>query len=235
MSIYVSISAEPFILHKNLITSTSALFRDYRFESVLTLPEEDAALFEVYAEWIYSNHSLAVLHDLRAHEVVKRADGTTDQPGAEHLFHLYCLGARLRDVTFKNAVVDAFVDMLMKATECPTHLAKWIYERLPPGNTFGKLYVDMWCWNSDESWFEDLEQRDDPISAPGEFWLDVVKKKTLLGKKIYDARLRVPWVADRTQYYEEEKHETGGEHSVWSSVHQTENSGVVVKPDPEDT
>lgn len=237
MNIYISDSEEPFILHRDLVTETSQLLQQYRSESAITLPDESPALFEVYAEWIYSNRSLTILHNLRAHETVKRGDGSglVDQPGAEHLFHLYCLGERLRDAAFKNAVVDAYADMLNEGGSCPTHFARWIYAELPPGNAFARLYVDMWCWNSDGSWFEELEAKDDPNTAPAAFWLDVVKRKTQLGKKVFDARLRAPWVADRTQYYEVEEQplQNGGEKRGQVGVQRSDGAIFLVKQEPE--
>ncbi|OJD38060.1 uncharacterized protein BKCO1_500010 [Diplodia corticola] len=237
ISVFVAMNrVEPFMLHRDLITATSRLFHQHRFDSVVHLPHETPALFEVYAEWVYSNRSSAILQNLRAHEVVHRADGSgqLDQPGADHLLGLAILGERLRDVTFKNAVVDAYVDMLMTGCICPTHFAKAIYEGLPRGNGFARLYVDVWCWNSDESWFEELEERDDPNSAPGAFWLDVVKRRIQLGRRVYDARIKAPWVANRAQYYEVEGEmvlddEENAEQAVGT---EDDDIDVLVKPEP---
>lgn len=226
MDVYIGNDTEPFKLHKDLASASSSLFRRYRNEDALNLPDEEPHLFELYAQWLYSKNSKAVFKDLRAHELVKCDDGTIDQPGAETLFHLFCLGERIRDVTFKNTVVDAYIDAVKRAKNYPTHLAAWIYERLPENSGFRKLYIDIWCWDSDELWFEDLESRDDPLTAPGAFWLDVFKRKTELGRTVYGSRYKKPWDSDRTQYHETEE-ETEGE--AEDQVEEDETLEVVTK------
>lgn len=231
LSIYIGSDSDPFVVHKDLLGATSALFRRYLSEDALTLPDEDPQLFEIYAQWLYARNSKAVLKELRAHELVPRDDGSgvSDQPGADTLFHLFCLGERIHDVKFKNAVIDAYIDATIKGEENPIHLAGWIYERLPEASTFKRLYIDIWCWNSDVHWFEDLQPRDDPLTAPGAFWLDVLKKKTALGRNVYDGRLRAPWVADRGQYHEEECEDGDDGEELDATKDENEDLEVVIK------
>lgn len=205
MGVYVGPNRKLYHIHKRLLLGASRLLQ--RSDGSVDLPNEEPRLFQVYMEWLYGNRSKTVFKAINAHEVTVTATGTEDMPGARALIELYLLGERLRDVKFKNAVVDAYIKAVQKATNSPACFAAQIYSQLPTDSPFRHLYVDMWAWYFNHMWFEDLEPGDDALAAPGEFWLDVTKKSAHYGKSRYNARAKPPWVANKAQYLEEEVQE----------------------------
>ncbi|KAF2431767.1 hypothetical protein EJ08DRAFT_575494, partial [Tothia fuscella] len=171
----VDAKSKTFHVHRDLIASSSLFFHkalNGQFkekDGVVTLPEQDAAKFEIYVNWLYFG------------ELGSKDEEETDASGSELglLSCLYILGDFMGDDLFCNNVIDAIIDQVLEFRAYPLSLAPRVYWTLPSSSPLRTLIVDFYVYSGSSSWFEPKEDGKviaDIAQGPKEFWMDMAMK-----------------------------------------------------------
>lgn len=140
VTVFVGDDAEPYTVHRDLITATS-----YFFSKALTgefqerggevrLPDHKSEHFSCYVQWLYEGQF----------ENTKGANSSLS-------LDLLLLGSYLQDRHFGNGVTDNLINQMKLTGRCPGGLALKLYPDLPAASPIRKLLVDTWvcCSNGD--------------------------------------------------------------------------------------
>jgi hypothetical protein len=111
---------------------------------MVELPDCDPDNFIVYAEWLYTGRMCTIApgdYDLMLGAIKERAT----------LSGCYALGSFLQDSDFRDAVIDALVDMVVCNNFTYTVPAKVVYDISSSKSPHRKLAVDfvVHCWSTD--------------------------------------------------------------------------------------
>jgi len=162
-----------FYVHDSIIQASSKFFDNAMKggwkeseERRVKLFDDDANTFSLYQDWLYS-HQISTCKDVGGRE------------GNEEYIELckaYCLGEKLMDDNFKNAVVDAIIHKnATKASDghhwYPVGKAiRYAYDGTPAGSPLRKLLVDFYAYQAVEGWLSDYTSVEE---VPKEFLYDV--------------------------------------------------------------
>lgn len=197
---------EIFYVHEDAICDRSAFFRNAMKPEwasqrpnprLVDLPDDDAAAFALYLQWVYSRQ-LPIIPDGPG------ADSSSID-GNPILAYAYVLGERLMDIDFKNSIVNAYV-LFARGTP-PEKRAypsneeiRILYDGTPEGAPIRKLLIDIWCCRGKHDWLEG------DADLPQDFLIQVTKG--LLMARPTPDNLSRPWKASHVQYHE--RSEQGG-------------------------
>ncbi|TID27936.1 hypothetical protein E6O75_ATG00703 [Venturia nashicola] len=183
VAVFVGDDAEPFTVHRDLITATSYFFSKALSEEVeeneeLHLPNHKSEHFAAYVQWLYEGRF-----------------ESTKKSKPEYFMDLLFLGIYLQDRHFRNRVTDSVMSQMIRSGGIPIGLAVEVYPNLPSSSPWRKLVIDIGVSQSHGEFFKDDSLWD---GAPLEFWFDVTAQLLAAPQK----RGQRPWVTDRCRYYE---------------------------------
>ncbi|KAF2102654.1 hypothetical protein NA57DRAFT_27179, partial [Rhizodiscina lignyota] len=148
VTVLVGRSQEKFLVHEGLIRARSAFFekalsRDWKEaqKKLVELPETDVPQFTLYERWLYTS------------TIYSRSEDGLGVSEGRLLIESYFLGDMLQDADFKDAVIDAIINVLIKDKIYATFWGKDIYENTPPESPLRKLTVDCHLDQRDTDWF----------------------------------------------------------------------------------
>jgi hypothetical protein len=147
---------EDYHVHEALLRNNSGFFNkalkkewSEGQDRVVEMPETKNEAFSIWAKWLYTGHifiskpgSIDVerrsLNELFDHEFIRWR-------------HVYALGDFLQDADFKDALVDAMIEIMLDKEHWPNDLGLWIYEASIVGSKHRRLAVDIFvhCWSRD--------------------------------------------------------------------------------------
>ena len=192
INVAVGTNGNTYPVHESLICASSDFFQTARKPEwsegnpgVVDLSDEKPDIFEVYLHWLYFK-TLSTVQD----------QPPTSNPEYLELAQCYVLGEKLLDVKFKNAVIDAMIDVLVNQPEDDVFIPgpstiKTIYEGTMEGSLVRTLLVDIWAARAGKSGKTDLDE------CPPEFAID-------LAKEFLDLNLMVDssWEDSMEKYHE---------------------------------
>lgn len=190
---------ESFYVHEFAICDRSEFFRNAMKPEwasarsdprVIDLPDDDPAAFALYMSWMYTRH-LPVL-------APESEPGSTE--GCHTLAYAYVLGERLLDISFKNAIADAYVLYARGSAPAKRYYPgneeiRIIYEGTRESSPIRKLLVDIWCCRGKHEWIEQ-----DADLLPKDFLVEVTK--ALLKLRTSVENLSRPWKNAHDQYHD---------------------------------
>lgn len=197
VTIYVGPDNEPFVIHRNLITTSSDFFAKalngsfQEKDSTIRLSLYTSDLFEIYMQWLYEGASSLPQFEGKKGETVPKGR-------FELFFSLYELGTFIQDQCFRNGIIDAFIDHVYLSNKYPIHLPVAACEALPMSSSLCRLLIDFYAYGCTEAWFDS----DKAKTAPKEFWIEVGRTSAGLLHRRIDARKNRPWMVDRCRYHE---------------------------------
>ena len=148
--ITVRAGTEDFVVHETLIRSSSEFFNGaLRHEwkeatqRVVDLPGVSSSLFETYSRWLYTGKVFSI-------QSGPEKEGETDEDikRATEWFRLlmsYTLGERLLDAQYKDAIIDACIEVVvLEESVCwiPGVVCS-VYSNTPPQSPLRDLLVDV--------------------------------------------------------------------------------------------
>ncbi|KAF1349741.1 hypothetical protein BDV97DRAFT_389858 [Delphinella strobiligena] len=142
-----------FSIHQDILIRNSEFFKAAVKEEwlsekagehfrVIEMPDDDPNIFSIYADWLYSG----LICSATEHS------GKGNDTEFEDLTLAYILGEKLLDKSFKNAVIDAFIEKLISERVLDLELPKLIYDNTRPTSPFRRLLVDIYAHHADSSW-----------------------------------------------------------------------------------
>lgn len=149
-------------------------------EHTITFPEEDPAMFKIFAGFIYSGS----IHSFKPDDLTDNMDHER-----RRLASLWILGEKLQAPEFKDAVVDSLVERIKSTGKVPRDMHQEIYPNSMGSPGMRRLVVDVgaWVWNKEE--LESTERKE----QWSEFFFDLaVRLQSLVGAK----RPVAPWRTD---------------------------------------
>lgn len=162
-----------FSVHESIICKASPFFKKSMGsgwvesqDGLVRLESEDPAVFQVYMHWLYRN-TLPVRID---------SPGSVGNAEYMQLAKAYVLGDFLQDGSFKDAVLDAFLE---KRLSYATDGQQWnpcgpvirhIYDNTLDSSKARRLLVDIYTENGRGDW---LTKWATPEDLPKEFLLDL--------------------------------------------------------------
>ena len=97
-------------------------------------------------------------------------EGKNDSKERDTWKELYALADFIQDIDFKDALIDAMMERIIKIGKCPAHLATYVFSGSTKDSAHRKFAVDLYVlgWPRNGC-LEDLEKH------PPEFVMDVVR------------------------------------------------------------
>lgn len=170
ITVAVGTNGNTYPVHESLICESSDLFQTARKpewseanSGVVDLSDEIPDIFEVYLHWLYFK-TLSTVQN-------QRPSSNTEYM---ELAQCYILGEKLLDVKFKNAVIDAMIDVLRNQPEDDLFIpgpltVEIIYKGTTEDSLARTLLVDMWAAKAGKSGKADLDE------CPPGFAIDLAK------------------------------------------------------------
>lgn len=144
--------------------------------------DADVLAVETYAKWLYS-HNLPTFSD------------NDDFPQHTTYCRLHVFGEKLMHDNFRNAVLDAYMELCSLKDDWPlVEALKIIWEGTTAGSPAHQLMVDVFCWRGETHWVEG----DDYIQAPTDFMCGCLR--ALMGTRDVP-KGKEPWNKDMSQYH----------------------------------
>lgn len=178
----------PFLFHRAKLLATSSFFKN-----ALTGPSgTDAILqhlqgvnqyiFMMYQHWVYTG------------TIASRPANDRGCENAEwnRLYGCYKLAHHLDDIAFHNAMIDAFIDAMIKTKKEPRHLAMFVLDDLPPTSPLRKLVIDIWA-SSANIWASSTGSEVEEHRAPAEFWAAVHEAQMTKSHEPQSGDIGSPW------------------------------------------
>lgn len=199
---------ESFYVHEDAICDRSEFFRNAMKPEwaslrpnprVIDLPDDDAAAFALYQQWLYTRQLPILPDDLE--------EDSGSSEGYHTLAYAYVLGERLMDIDFKNSIASAYVLYARgtppgKRAYPSNEEIRIIYEGTQERAPIRKLLVDIWCCRGKHEWIEN------DADLPKDFLVEVTK--ALLKARPSLESLSRPWKNQHVQYQERSEHGEGG-------------------------
>jgi hypothetical protein len=192
ITVKVGNNGTTFPVHESVVCDSSAFFKSAMkpewtsaTSRIVDLTDEDPNIFEIYLHWLYFK-TLSTIHNRPPIADIEYIE----------LAQCYVLGEKLLDMKFKNAVIDALIEVLENDPEDNCFLPDYdiintIYEGTTEGSPARTLLVDMWQGRATPSCKAALDE------CPPEFTMD-------LAKVFLDLNLAAnsPWKNSMEKYYE---------------------------------
>ena len=191
---------ESFHIHEDAICDRSSFFSTAMKPEwaslrpnprLIDLPDDDAAAFALYQQYIYSRQLPILPDDLE--------EDSAQTEGYHTLAYAYVLGERLMDTEFKNSVASAYV--LYARGTAPGKRAypsneeiRILYEGTGEKSPIRRLLVDIWCCRGKHEWM------DQDSDLPKDFLVEVTR--ALLRARPSLENLSRPWKNEHAQYHE---------------------------------
>lgn len=141
-----------FVVHESLIVHRSdfvnlALSNDWKEarERLIPLPDDLPETFELYQQWLYSK------------VIASNHFGDAQLDGKEYavLVQAYCLGEKLVDSHFKDAVIDAIIEKLRTTSVFDPRLTSSVYDNTPPESPLRRLWQHVYVWSGNPDWLDE--------------------------------------------------------------------------------
>ena len=184
-------------------------------DRILELPDDEPENIKVYVTWLYSNRIFTKPEG----EVNEESGG-----GIDGLIDAYIFGDKIQDSDFKDAIIDALIE-INKETKTYFTDACQIWESTPPGALIRRYMVDTFVWKGDEDWLEDS-------IAPHlnqEFLVELGRALYKRTKSPTDYTGVTPFVRDSCLYHE---HTSKGEPCYKASTRITKCQAVMAVEKP---
>jgi len=111
---------------------------------ILKLPDDKPENIKVYVAWLYSNRIFTKPEGEVSKESSVEVDGLIDA---------YVFGDKIQDSDFKDAIIDAIIEVSEEDGWCYINARK-IWEYTPPGALIRRYMVDTFVWEGSEKWLE---------------------------------------------------------------------------------
>jgi hypothetical protein len=137
-----------------------------RFSTIeIDIPSISPEIFEIYLHWLYSKTFPTAIPD---------NDNLGEEEEYKTLSACYVVGEIFNDALFKNAVLDAFLEVrinqpFMNFIEPGKDAIAIIYDGTCKGSPARRLVVDMWVKFGEANWADRLKD------MPDEFCLDLTR------------------------------------------------------------
>lgn len=136
-------------------------------ERKMTLPEDDAELFNLMVEWIYH----------RRYDLPPRT-GDKIKNGARYMesMRLYVLADKYGVTSLKNCIVKTIFDTLRDGEVAGTNLetVAYVYQNAPQNSGIRKLLADLYACNINFDWYGREESKLELQKYP-EFAIDILR------------------------------------------------------------
>jgi len=203
IEVIVGPEEETFCLHEELVRAHSKFFenamsREWKesAERRVRLPVDSPDIFSLYQNWLYT----------------RKIPTAIDKPGHKgnveyiRLSQAYCLGEKLMDTAFKDAIIDAIIlKAVTPASDGHTwspvgEAVRFIYDGTPENSPARKLFVTMYVWCGSEDWITFWAKRED---LPKDFLIDLTT--ALLSHRTRPKGIG-PWIGSNTcQWHSHDK------------------------------
>jgi len=192
ITVKVGNNGTTFPVHESVVCDSSAFFKfamkpewTSATSRIVDLTDEDPDVFEIYLHWLY----------FKTLSTIQGRPPSADMEYIE-LAQCYVLGEKLLDVKFKNAIMDALVEVLENEQKGTCILpGSWAIETIYEGTTEGSpariLLVAMWIGRAAPSCKVTLNK------CHPEFIIDLAK-----GFLELDVAVTSPWKDSMEKYYE---------------------------------
>ena len=204
--ITIRAGTEDFVVHETLIRSSSEFFNGaLRHEwkeatqRVVDLPGVSSSLFEAYSRWLYTGKVFSI-------QSSPEKEGETEEDikrGAEwfSLLMSYALGERLLDAHYKDAIIDACIEVVvLEESVCWTpSIVCSVYSNTPPESPLRGLLVDVAIWTASDDEMAQLSN----CGYPVEFVVGLMAALSSLRRK--GMRGKPPYKRDLCLYHEHKK------------------------------
>ncbi|KAK8166538.1 hypothetical protein IWX90DRAFT_433114 [Phyllosticta citrichinensis] len=152
-------SCKIFNVHETLLCSTSDFFKKAlnghwkeSKDRLVSLPEEDPAIFKAYFEWLMLNTLLIGSR----HEDPLVASTSSPEEFEHVILECYVLGDHVMDSKFKNFIIE---EVYRLATQyhwvVPREWLAILPTKLPESSGFVRFYMDFWALEANSDWLDD--------------------------------------------------------------------------------
>jgi len=157
VTVLVGTEEERFVLHQDAVCAKSKFFKAACSkqwlegqERIVRLPEADAAIFQVYCNWIYSS-------ELQEPTCTAPSDTADKNAERESLIKLYLLGDSLDDVALRNQTnVMLFKAMRNQRKLLNTELTRLVWDSTVPKSSMRRMVVDVFVSRHSSAQFAEL-------------------------------------------------------------------------------
>lgn len=214
VAIVVGEEAAVFHVHENVIRTQSPFFaaalsenRKEGSDMRVCLPEDRPEIVELYIQWLYSHKFFINWSTTSA--ASDELDGRHPLSEYYTLAYLYVFGEKCCDITFKNAVIDAFVRRTKKKIDNKVWfpaggVVDIIYEGTPTSSPLRRLMIDGHLRRGHAGWV------DDPTEALNkDFLRDLIRAMYADVEKTGKTFTDLDKVFDATKYHENDGSKTG--------------------------
>ncbi|KAK3672612.1 hypothetical protein LTR78_007424 [Recurvomyces mirabilis] len=167
-TIEVGGSKQKWVLHENLLCTSSAFFRsavkkewDHDRMRTIPMPDDEVDVFQVYVQWLYQAKILVQQHN----------EDPKSSRELHTLIKCYIFGEKIQDVVFQNVTIDSIFACVHREKDgtkwFPTD-ADTVYDGTPEGSPLRTLIVDMFAYHGQQGWLEEQRNVD--------FLVDLAKK-----------------------------------------------------------
>lgn len=190
-----------FVVHKGLLMSTSSLFAKglsgnfiESHTGVFRMPEEDAATFSLFVQWLYFGK-------LFVKTTTELATNDQDEEWL-HLPRLYTLGERLDAPKFKDAVVSAIIEKVNETEVMPVNWADYVYGNTVSACGLRRLLVDFHVHAHRGNLLQKNASPD--VKEPSvDFLQDAISRMVEIGSEMFKD-VDMPWIVNPCRYHEHE-------------------------------
>lgn len=139
----------------------------------MEMPLDEAEIFEMYAQWLYTSTLPDVLNDT-----------TDDGPDYLPFAKAWVFGDKVLDSRFRNTIIDAIMENKLERDEIIATTWYWtpsdpvipyIYNNTTRESPLRRLLLDIWVRECDEDWLWDLKQ-EEVEEIPHLFLLELSQK-----------------------------------------------------------
>ncbi|TKA23639.1 hypothetical protein B0A54_18070 [Friedmanniomyces endolithicus] len=129
----------------------------------IPIPDDDADVFQVYAQWLYQAKIL-----VQQHNEDPKSSGELSR-----LLKCYIFGEKIHDVVFQNVTIDSIFAYVHKEKDgtrwYPTD-ADTVYDGTPEGSPLRMLIVDMFAYHGQKTWVKALRNVDFLVALAENSW-----------------------------------------------------------------
>jgi hypothetical protein len=142
-------------------------------ENTVKLPDHEPEDFGIYAKWLYAGR-IFMSKSGDIYKTKNKQTGETIKNSLEYSRwgRLYMLGDFLQDIDFKDAIVDAMIDLIILDNSWPSNLSSKVYPYSTMASPHRKFVVDVFSRSTEKN-LDNMRNND----LPSGFLVDLILAK----------------------------------------------------------